>query len=323
MIDSIYVAASGLSGHQKGLKVISNNVANMNTPGYKGSQAQFADVYLSHGGDAATGESSTPGGGLDTLPPTVNFRTGDIRETGRDLDMALDGPGFFVVKNDQGQSLYTKSGRFEFNSNGRLVTMDDGMDVMGLSGGNALSTIDMSALKNSAPVATAQVTLTGNLSSTAAVGGTPGTATIDAVTVYDKLGGSHILKLLFTTTAVSGEWVLLATEGTTTVGTGTVRTLGSVPDPTADRVTVSIKAADNTTSTVDVILGDQVTGNSSGTTSSIAVQKVDGNTAGTVTKTVFDATGTLVVTYSNTLTVKGPRLAVAEMLEQVAGPDLI
>lgn len=313
MIDSIYVAASGLTGHQKGLKVISNNVANLNTPGYKGSQAQFADVFLSQGGDASTGESTTPGGGLDTLNPTVNFSTGDIRETGRDLDMALDGPGFFVVRNDQGQTLYTKSGRFEFNSDGQLVTMDNGMAVMGLTGGQALSTIDISKLKYSPPKATTTVTLSGNLSSTAASGTTPGTATKTA-TVYDKLGGNHTLTLLFTTTAVSGTWTLDVKDNGVTVGSGTVKTLGSFPDPTADRISVIINAADGSASPIDIILGDQVTGNSGGTTSTIDIQKTDGNTAGTVTKTVFDATGTLVVTYSNTLTTKGPKVAVAEFV---------
>jgi flagellar hook protein FlgE len=315
MIDSIYVASSGLSGHQKGLKVISNNVANLNTPGYKGSQAQFADVFLSQGGDAATGESTTPGGGLDMLKPTVNFSTGDIRETGRDLDMALDGPGFFVVRDDKGQSLYTKSGRFEFNADGRLVTMDDGMPVMGLTGGSGggLGLIDLGKLRYSAPKATTNVTLSGNLSSTAVVGTTPGTATIEGVTVYDKLGGNHVLKLVFTST-VSGTWTLDVTENGVSVGTGTVKTLGSFPDPTADRVSITIRAADGTAGFIDVVLGDQVTGTSGGTISTIAKQKVDGNTAGTVTKTVFDDTGTLVITYSNTLTAKGPQVAVAEFV---------
>lgn len=316
MIDSIHVASSGLTGHQKGLKVISNNVANLNTPGYKGSQAQFADVFLSQGGDASTGESTTPGGGLDTLNPTVNFSTGDIRETGRDLDMALDGPGFFVVRNDRGQSLYTKSGRFEFNGDGQLVTMDNGMAVMGLSdgGGRTLSAIDISKLKNSAPKATTTVTLKNNLSSTAVFNDPLSIATIEATTVYDNLGGNHVLKMVFTPTAISGTWTLDVTEKGVSVGSGTVKTLGAFPDPTADRISVTIRAADNTASFVNIVLGNQVTGNSGGTSSQIAMDKVDGNTAGTITKTAFDDTGTLVITYSNTLTAKGPQIAIAEFV---------
>ncbi|MDO9005732.1 MAG: flagellar basal-body rod protein FlgF [Aquabacterium sp.] len=316
MIDSIHVASSGLSGHQKGLKVISNNVANLNTPGYKGSQAQFTDVFLSQGGDASTGESTTPGGGLDTLNPTVNFSTGDIRETGRDLDMALDGPGFFVVRNDQGQTLYTKSGRFEFNSDGQLVTMDKGMAVMGLSGGGGrtLSAIDIGQLKNSAPKATTTVTLKNNLSSTAVFNDPLSIATIEATTVYDHLGGNHVLKMVFTPTAISGTWTLNVTEKGISVGSGTVKTLGAFPDPTADRISVTIRAADNTASFVNIVLGNQVTGNSGGTSSQIAMDKVDGNTAGTITKTAFDDTGTLVITYSNTLTAKGPQIAIAEFV---------
>ncbi|RZL01581.1 MAG: flagellar hook-basal body complex protein [Rubrivivax sp.] len=322
MIDSIYVASSGLSGHQKGLKVISGNVANLNTPGYKGSQAQFADVFLSQGGDAATGESTTPGGGLDMLKPTVNFSAGDIRETGRDLDMALDGPGFFVVRDDKGQSLYTKSGRFEFNADGRLVTMDKGMPVLGLGagGGRGLSLIDIGKLKNSAPMATTTVTLSGNLSSTAIFNDPTSVATIAATTVYDKWGGNHVLKMVFTPQAVSGSWTLDVTENGVSVGTGTVKTLGTVgPDPTADRITVNIRAADNTISGINVILGPELKGNSGGSQSSLGTPKVNGNTAGTITKTVFDDTGTLVITYSNSLTAKGPQIAVAEF----ASPEVL
>lgn len=73
MLDSIYVAASGLNGHQKGLKVISNDVSNMNTPGFKGSGNQFTDVFLQESGGEGHGGNPLPGGGVQMLTPSINF----------------------------------------------------------------------------------------------------------------------------------------------------------------------------------------------------------------------------------------------------------
>jgi flagellar hook protein FlgE len=323
MIDSIYVATSGLNGHQKGLKVISNNVANMNTPGFKGSQTQFADVFLSQGGDSSLGEQTNPGGGMTTLTPTLTFSDGEIRQTGRDMDMALNGPGFFVVQDNRGDTLYTKSGRFEVNASGDLVTLDKGFKVMSLAGGG-LAPVSTNNFKISRSVVSSQIALSGNLSST----GT--THTIASVKVYDSLGGLHDVKLQFdlktvtdpatsTTSTVPGTWVVKVLEGAMELGTGEVKLALSRPDPTADRMTFNIKAADNVQTAITVLLGDQITGDSSGTTSTVVVQKVDGNAMGTLTKTAVDETGTLVFTYSNTLTTKGPQLAIAEFVT----PDVL
>ena len=327
MIDSIHVASSGLSGHQKGLKVISGNVANMNSPGFKGSQAQFTDVFLSQGGDAATGENLTPGGGLKLLQPAINFDAGELRDTGRELDMGLDGPAFFVVRNERGELFYTKNGRFDLDEQGKLILMDKGYEVMGLVQGGALSPISVDALRVSLPKKTTQITLSGNLSSTSVANTDPTQPehSIGDIKVYDALGAERTLTLQFrvatvtppggtTGTRTPGTWDVVVMEGSSTLGTGQVKVTTAMPDPLADRFTFSLQAVGGQQTVVTVLLGNQVTGFSEGARSSLTKGQVDGNAGGTITKATFDDTGTLVVTYTNTLTAKGPKLAVAEFI---------
>lgn len=326
MLDSIYVAASGLNGHQKGLKVISNDVSNMNTPGFKGSTNQFTDVFLQEAGESH-GENLTPGGGMQTLNPSVNFQSGEIRSTGRDLDEALNGPGFFVVQDNRGQNLYTKSGRFDINDAGNLITMDKGYQVLGYSGAGTqgLAPISIAGLRNSAFKPTTQITLAGNLSTTITTqSDTTPDGTVGPITVYDAQGAAHDLKLEFRVKRVAnastgqndiiqGDWLVKVVEGANTIGTGEVKTAGSIADPTADRFSVTLNALNGQTSTISIVLGAGITANSGGNDlSTLKKESSDGNAAGTISKTAIDANGQVVVTYTNALTVNGPKLAVAE-----------
>lgn len=327
MLDSIYVAASGLNGHQKGLKTISNDVANMNTPGFKGSNSQFTDVFLQEAGQSH-GENTNAGGGMETLKTSVNFSTGEIRSTGRDMDEALNGPGFFIVRDERGRELYTKSGRFDFNDQGKLVTVDHGYEVLGYDGTNngALRPVTIEGMRNSALSPTTNVTFTGNLSTTISKRETDTLdGSVDNITVYDAQGKAHILKFEFRVKRVpnastgvndiiQGDWLVKVLEGTTTVGSGEVKTAGSVADPTADRFDLTLTALNGETSTIAVVLGPGITANSGGDALQVSKDKVDGNAAGTVSKSAIDANGMVVVTYTNTLTANGAKLAVAEFV---------
>ena len=87
MLDSIFIGMAGLGAYSKGLKVISNNVTNLNTPGFKSSQLQFADLFYQ---GSQNGEGSGRyGHGVGTFGTTLNFKAGDFRSTGNDLDMAI------------------------------------------------------------------------------------------------------------------------------------------------------------------------------------------------------------------------------------------
>jgi flagellar hook protein FlgE len=327
MLDSIQVAASGLNGHQKGLKTISNDVANMNTPGFKGSNSQFTDVFLQES-DPSQGKNTGAGGGMQTLAPAINFSAGEIRSTGRDMDEALNGPGFFVVRDDRGRDLYTKAGRFDFNGEGKLVTVDKGYEVLGYNSSNtsALQPITIAGMRNSAFTPTTNVTFTGNLSTTISKRDT-GTldGTVENVTVYDAQGQSHTLKFEFRVKRVpnastgvndiiQGDWLVTVMEGTTKLGEGEVKTAASGADPTADRFILPLSALNGQPSAIAIVLGTGITAFSGGDAIQVAKDKVDGNAAGTISKTSIDANGMVVVTYTNALTANGAKLAVAEFI---------
>ncbi|MGR5347550.1 flagellar hook protein FlgE [Vibrio mediterranei] len=109
---SFNIALSGLNASNEEMGVISNNIANSGTTGFKGSRTEFGSVY---NGDVA--------GGVSVVGISQNFSlNGNIQGTGRSLDMALSGDGFFVTKDSKGQSNYTRAGMFSLDRNGYLVT---------------------------------------------------------------------------------------------------------------------------------------------------------------------------------------------------------
>src|SRR5581483_4752838 len=118
MFSSIYTGLSGLLAFSKGLNVLSNNVANMNTPGFKGSVLAFRDMLYQNtarqGGNPAGG---SVGEGVDTGATNVLYRQGELRESGNALDVAIDGNGFFVVR-DKGETFYTRAGQFRIDDEG-------------------------------------------------------------------------------------------------------------------------------------------------------------------------------------------------------------
>ena len=108
---SIYTGVSGLQAASEGLNIISNNIANANTTGYKAMDVQFADVY------ASTGSS----GGVRVAGIDTNFGQGNVVYTSRSTDLAINGSGFFVMEAANGQQYYTRAGNFETDKDGFLV----------------------------------------------------------------------------------------------------------------------------------------------------------------------------------------------------------
>lgn len=122
---ALTIGASGLSAQGQRLNVISNNVANSQTDGFRRMRADFATLL----GNAsqATGPVGTGAGGGVTVGATVtDFRQGPLRQTGRDLDAAIAGPGFFEVADDQGNRFLTRAGNFTQSADGELVLPTNG-----------------------------------------------------------------------------------------------------------------------------------------------------------------------------------------------------
>ncbi|WP_373018301.1 flagellar hook protein FlgE [Thiomicrorhabdus sp.] len=126
-------ALSGINAASTGLGVISNNLANAQSVGFKGSRAEFADMF--------SGAQNTAGNGARVAAITQDFGQGTINGTGRDLDMAIDGEGFFVLEDQTGRygNIYTREGSFKLDKDGYL-TDQEGNKVQGYQLNLALST---------------------------------------------------------------------------------------------------------------------------------------------------------------------------------------
>lgn len=129
MIDALYNATSGLRNEQTQLDVISNNVANINTPGFKKSQVSFADVTYHDAvvNTLKTSESKPDhlvGGGTQIVSTHAQFSNGDIQATNNPLDLAINGDGFLEVTTATGDTLYTRAGHLTVDKDGYLQTVD-------------------------------------------------------------------------------------------------------------------------------------------------------------------------------------------------------
>lgn len=147
MLTSLSSGVSGMQAFQEEMDVISNNIANVNTPGFKSARVDFADAFSQtlRGSSAATGTSSDVpaiqlGSGVTISGISSNFDSGAIASTGYQTDLAINGDGFFVVRDPATGTQYaTRAGDFRLDSNGYLTT-NDGLRVQGYSDGT-LSTL--------------------------------------------------------------------------------------------------------------------------------------------------------------------------------------
>jgi flagellar basal-body rod protein FlgG len=138
MLRALYSAAAGMDSQQMNLDVISNNLANVNTTGFKESKLQFQDMLYqttraagaqSGGGNELPGSLQVGQGAVPVATERI-FTQGDLSQTGGNLDVAIQGSGFFQVQMPDGTLAYTRDGAFKTDSEGRVVT-SDGYPVQG------------------------------------------------------------------------------------------------------------------------------------------------------------------------------------------------
>jgi flagellar hook protein FlgE len=305
MLDSINVGVTGLLGYQQGLRTIANNTANLNTPGYKSSSLQFTDLFYSS--SASGGRDVQLGYGLGTAGTRLDFSQGDLRQTGNDFDLAVDGEGLFVLKDAQGQTRYTRAGQFGFDANGVLVNRIDGSKVMALDDAGRTVEITLDGLRGAPGKETSLARLTGNLSSTATE------ETVSPVKVFDPLGQEHALSVKFSNThaTTAGSWKVEVFDGTDLVGTSQIVFVDGEPTAATGKLTFTYTPAGGAAQSLTLDLSSDVTSFASGSLSTLAMTSQDGFAPGSLSKVTFDAAGTLVATYGNGQTVKGSRLALA------------
>lgn len=309
MFGSMEIGASGLAGFSNGLKVVSNNIANLNTPGFKRSQVLFGDALRQQfivGGGHAGGYSST-GQGLAVLGTPINFAQGDSAQTGNPLDAAISGEGFFVLREGD-NTHYSRSGQFEFNDAGVLVSKTTKMRVAGLTETNGLTDISLDGYRTHLPQPTTAVKFVGNLSTSS------GTHTLDSVKVFDLAGVEHTLKVEFQqgTDADINTWTVKLSDTSGVVGTGTIKFINGTLDPSTTKVEINYAPTGGSEPfTFNLDFAADVTAFSAGSTSTLNVASQDGYIAGFLTATTFDKDGALSLTYSNGKTRTGPKLALA------------
>lgn len=210
MFQAFSTALSALSAHATAVDVVGNNLANVNTPGYKVSTVSFRDLVTQSVG---TGLGETQVGFGTGRPFTLRlFAQGAIQTSPDPLDAAIQGDGFFILKNNHGAMLFTRAGNFQVDVSGYLMT-PSGERVQGWMEGadgtvntnSAIGDIRIPVGTLRTPVATTQFSVDLNLDA-AAVAGQPSGTFSTAVEVIDSLGGSHILTITFTKNANPGEW---------------------------------------------------------------------------------------------------------------------
>lgn len=298
MFQALFNSLSGLFSFSRSLNTVSNNVSNMNTPGFRGSDSFFANIN----------------GGRGTRIADEGMRTvaGDIRQTGNPTDLAVDGEGYFVLRDTSGNLYYTRAGQFRFNEEGLLVDSVNGYEVMGLDATGNLVSIDFDDYRTIAAEATTEFEFTGNL----APGST--STTINSISVFDKVGTAHSLSATFvnnSTTTPGSFLVTIKDETGATVGTGEVRfgTDGTLLSG-FEQMAVTL-AQGGSTQAINVNFGTPGTLNGmtslTGMATNLSADVIDGHGALGVTELSFDEKGVLQLKYSQNETREGPQIALA------------
>lgn len=203
MIGSLFAGISGLNANATAMTVIGDNIANVNTTGFKSNRASFANV-LSTSLQGSGG--SDIGRGVAFWGSTPSWSQGSVENTANATDMAINGRGFFMVNDESGQTLFTRAGEFAFDRNGNLINPDgltaQGYEVTAVAADGSLTlgaimNIGVPSESTSPPVATDEFTMDINLDAGAAVTDTYSTSQV----FYDSLGNAVPVTFTFTRVA--------------------------------------------------------------------------------------------------------------------------
>ena len=204
LLGTLYKAMSGLNAFTKGLDNLSNNVANLNTTGYKANDVFYRE--LTGKGDSGnsneTGTQILTGQGVEVGGTKVRFADGELAETGEDTDLAISGNGLFILR-DGTDEYYTRAGEFELDSDGYLVDPGTGLRVAKIDESGNLQDINLRDKLISEAQATSEVLFRGTLNLSAAEGTqfppstAPETELIE-FTVYDENGNDFKVFATFT-----------------------------------------------------------------------------------------------------------------------------
>lgn len=325
---AMFAGVSGLRNHQVRMDVIANNIANVNTVGFKGSRVTFEEAFSqllqgpsqprTGGGSFGTNAMSV-GLGMNLASVDVNFSQGSLQNTGINTDLAIQGNSWFVV-GDGVQNYFTRAGNFQIDGIGRFVSANNGFVVQGRTAtngvlGQTITDIQIPLRSRADAQPTTNVDIVGNLDAGAVVG----TVKQTLIVVYDSLGDAHDLLIDFTKTANPNEWTFAITtsDGTPVsgdTGTMTFDTLGAIIAP-PNTTLVWTPTNFATSETVNIQFGS--VGGTDGLSqfaspSTAVISQQDGFPMGELERIFVDETGTITGSFTNGINLTLAQVALAD-----------
>jgi len=307
------VPLSGLITSQDQLQSVSNNLANLDTVGYKDQNSSFSDLFAQSSQANASNDPIQIGLGVAASQTTTDFTDGAASATNIATNMALSGNGLFVVQTSNGNTEYTRAGNFTTSASG-LLTTADGESVLGFPATNGvvntsgtLQPLQVGLGSEIPASATTTFQLPANLSATSAVGATFSSPSA----IYDSLGTSHVMTVNYTKTGTN-EWSYSVSVPTADTGAAssqvasgnlTFDSSGNLETP-AGGVSFTIPALVDGAAPMNLTWNLQnANGTSSVTQTALASTNgsstQDGQASGTLTEIAIASDGTVNGTYSN------------------------
>lgn len=330
MGNAISIGQTGLAASSRQMDVIANNLANSNTIGFKASSTLFASMMnqgLSNVGSLATGQ------GVKVANVATQFTQGSFETTGNATDMAIDGDGFFIVKDPSIGTLYTRVGSFHIDNNNNLVD-NNGYKVQGyMTEDGIVSSIptDILLQKSTNAAATTEISFGANLNENAAEADTYNVS----MGIYDSKGGIHNLSIIFTKTDTAATWDYAGTFDGVDIdgfaGTLAFDADGVLVPPVAD-VTITIDPDIATAGGVSILKGatvgvdneinwailtddtQKLTGYNRA--SIVTSMTTDGFSSGDLRSLSVDGKGVISGTYSNGEVVEMAQISLANFTDQ-------
>lgn len=299
MFGSIYIGLSGLAAYSRGLQQISNNVANLNSQGFKGSTVSFENI-LGANSRSNNGYGSSTGNGVQNATGRLDFAAGELRQTDRDLDLAIQGGGLLMLMRGD-DVMYTRTGSFDVDKNGYIVLSGTDWRLATLDASGRPQSLSVDVSTTSPPKASTNVPFKGFISSS------DPSATVSNITVFDATGAKHVWTVTATRdtspAATPGTWnvtvsdangpLKTGTDAAATVQTKQLKFIGSTVDPTSSKLDFTDPGS-GTVVTLDFSSIQTFSG-----TSTLAAGSVDGYGVGTFATLGVNDAGQIEIGYSN------------------------
>ncbi len=287
MFGSMFIGLSGMNAYSNGLRQISNNITNLNSTGFKSSSTTFEDVVR-----AGFRSGSGTGQGVSLGSSRLDFAQGEMRQTTRSLDLAIDGDGFLVLLRDA-DKFFARTGSFEVNASGDIVLAGTDYKLAVMDGSGNPSPLSINSHRTFPPKKSTVAKLSGNLSSTAT------SFNLANVKVYDTAGESDNWQVRFERAATdpAGQWSVVVKNGAgATIGTQTLKFINGAIDPATAQLTFTDAAEDRT---MMFDFSQNMTSFSAGEVSTVRTTSVDGYGLGEVIDVRVTDKGALELVYSN------------------------